>query len=329
MLSKLLDEALAVTPAARQGWLATLAARDVRGANELRLLMKRLSAGSSRQLLQAPLARVDASRPGRRIAPVRLRHGLELRGTGEVWCAEHLGATRAEPVTLKLPRGDRAAAPESLRREARMQRRLHHPGIVPLQHAGEHQGRPWLAMPLKGRQAIDVWGLQRGLAAHFAVVAQLASTLAWLHRRGIVHRDVKPVNVLVDADCRARLIDFGIAASSGTPGADAPPVAAQSRALGYSAPEQAVGTAPAPTADLCGLGPLLCEALVDPTQVRQAHREWQAHLAKPVADFLAQRLLSQMPPGVHRRMAEAALQPCAHHHLASAAASARGIGANS
>src|SRR2546423_1879280 len=118
-------------------------------------------------------------------------------------------------VALKLLRPEQARDPERrarFLREARVAAEVQGRHLVPVLAAGEDDGRPVLGLPLYSgslAQRLDAGPLASRRAA--ALVTDVAAALDALHGRGLVHRDVKPSNVLVDAEDRAQLADFGLA----------------------------------------------------------------------------------------------------------------------
>ncbi|MBC7374029.1 MAG: protein kinase [Frankiales bacterium] len=138
---------------------------------------------------------------------------------------------------------------------------LRHPGLVELLDVGEDQGRPFCVMTLVDGPTLAE-RLERGpmpLEAVARVGSDLAATLAYVHGRGILHRDVKPANVILAGDGRARLVDFGIAQL-----VDATRVTRSGFAVGtaaYLAPEQVNGERISPAVDLYALGLVLLECL--------------------------------------------------------------------
>jgi hypothetical protein len=167
------------------------------------------------------------------------------------------------PVAVKLFRPGAALAPGcGGGRELEVLADVRHPGLVGVRGAGvDGQGRPFVVMDLvDGRSLatrLDDGPLPAASVARLGMV--LADALAAVHDRGVVHRDVKPANVLIDADDRPRLTDFGIARI-----VDATRVTATGVVVGtaaYMAPEQVRGEAVGPPADVYSLGLVLLEAV--------------------------------------------------------------------
>lgn len=118
-------------------------------------------------------------------------------------------------VALKVLRGRATAGRrrDAVRREALALARVSHPNVVPIYEVAEADGRLFLAMEYVDGEALDDWlaDVQRPWTRIVEVFADLASGLAAAHAQGLVHRDFKPTNVLVGADERPRIIDFGLA----------------------------------------------------------------------------------------------------------------------
>ncbi|MEB2314271.1 MAG: serine/threonine-protein kinase [Sorangiineae bacterium] len=225
---------------------------------------------------------VEGDRVDRYVLRARLGEG----GQGEVWRAEDPLAP-GEPRALKLVRVGSASAVqlERVRREARQLVQLRHPSLVACHALFEdlHQGLLGVVMELADGQALDELVEEPALAddARLLVLAHVAGALAYVHQRGVVHRDIKLENVIVTRAFRSaptdprnvKLIDFGIAIESDNP----KPLTQLGHVIGtppYLAPEliepsawHGSGTA-TPTSDLFALGVLAWKLLL---HQRDAH----------------------------------------------------------
>ena len=190
----------------------------------------------------------------------RLQSLLGRGGTAEVWRAEDEALARDVALKLVTVPTDESAARAG--EEARLLARLSHPGLVPVYDAGsDERGRPWVVMELvEGETLADT--LKRGPLTSqraAAVGRSIAEALAYVHGQGLLHRDVKPANILVGNDGRVRLTDFGIARL-----VDAARVTSTGMMVGtasYLAPEQVAGEPVGPPADVYALGLVLLECL--------------------------------------------------------------------
>ncbi|MGV9288431.1 protein kinase domain-containing protein [Streptomyces sp. NPDC003719] len=166
------------------------------------------------------------------------------------------------PVAIKVFRpGPDPLIEDRLAAEAVLLARLQHPGLVTVYDTGRHGDRSYLVMQLvEGPTLRDV--LARGTLPHRRVAdlgSALAQALAHVHRAGIVHRDVKPSNVLLDAAGEPHLADFGIAELANATRHSSPDVLTGTAA--YLAPEQVEGRGVGTPADIYALGLVLLECL--------------------------------------------------------------------
>ncbi len=164
-------------------------------------------------------------------------------------------------VAVKLLREGSAIDRERFASEARLLAMLSHPNVVTVLDAGVDHDRPWLVLELVDGAPMDEWLVGGPVeAARIATIgAQVAEALAHAHAHEIVHRDVKPANVLIASDDRAKLSDFGIARR-----ANSASLTLTGHTIGtvtYLAPEQVAGESVSTPADVYALGLVLLEAL--------------------------------------------------------------------
>ena len=216
--------------------------------------------GSPSEKPDAELTQLRANTGGR----YRVQRRLGSGGMAHVYYAEHAMLDR--PVVLKVLHAHLARDAEMrerFRREAEAACRLAHPHICAMLDYGDVDGSVFLVMPYFGGGSLaDMIGRERTLsgAESASIAVQVACALDYAHRRGVVHRDVKPDNILFDEDRNAVITDFGIATArfhsklTGT-----------GRAMGtphYMSPEQAMGKMVDGRSDLYAVGVMLYEMML-------------------------------------------------------------------
>ncbi|MBE1490134.1 serine/threonine-protein kinase [Plantactinospora soyae] len=220
----------------------------------------------------------------------RLEDRVATGGMGDVWRGTDVVLGRRVAVKVLLPA--LLADPDFIARfraEARMLATLHHPGIVQVYDFGEDElptGRTdYLVMEYADGEPLSARIREAGrlsVAETLRVVAQVAHALHAAHRGGIVHRDVKPSNLLIQTDGRVRLLDFGVARSvniTSITSANAVPGTAL-----YMAPEQAAGRPVSAATDIYALGTVAYQCIVgeppfsgdNPLQVAVKHLHEEA-----------------------------------------------------
>ncbi|MCI1730358.1 MAG: serine/threonine-protein kinase [Chiayiivirga sp.] len=216
---------------------------------------------------RADLQRLVA-RVGSEIGPYRLTALLGRGGMGAVFAAERSDGSFSQRVALKLIRGggDNARLATRFRRERAILARLEHPNIARLVDGGVSAGgEPWFALELVEGEMVTRYCDRVGLDLRRRVTLflQICDAVAYAHRSLVVHRDLKPANVLVDAEGRAKLLDFGIAKLIDRHGIDTQLTNADERILtpDYAAPEQVLGQPVTTATDVYALGLLLFELL--------------------------------------------------------------------
>ena len=223
--------------------------------------------GELPELRDAPAERPDEELDRlRRVTGGRYRvyRRLATGGMASVYAAKH--AQIGRPVVIKVLLAHLAKDPEMrerFRREAEAAAQLFHPHICSILDYGEFEQIVFLVMPFMAGGSLADQIVRDGTVAPnvaAAVGAQIACALDYAHRRGIVHRDVKPDNILFDEDGNALITDFGIATARFHQR-----LTMTGRAMGtphYMSPEQAMGKLVDGRSDLYAMGVILYEMLV-------------------------------------------------------------------
>jgi serine/threonine-protein kinase len=199
---------------------------------------------------------------GTTLGPYKILAPLGAGGMGEVYLAHDPRLDRN--VALKCLASHFGVDEESrarFAREIRIIARLDHPNIVTLHEAGEFEGRPYLVMQFVDGPSLAKFSRGRRLTIETVLDlgVQLCSGLQAAHDQGVIHRDVKPSNILLDSQLRARLVDFGLARLVG--GTNVTTTGTLCGTLGYVPPEVVLGEAADPGSDIFSLGVVLYELL--------------------------------------------------------------------
>ena len=247
--------------------------------------------------------------PGARVAGLRFERVLAHGAMGTLWQATDEAS--ATPLAIKVvPLGNHAGsgkgvARESFEREAHNARQLNHPGIVAVYGTLHLQGSGCIVMELLAGTDLTHHNRPRRLLPVpqvLLIAARLAQALAYAHRRGIVHRDVKPANVMFDPLSGVlKLTDFGLAraadaAVTGTgllPGSPA-----------YMAPEQLAGVVPNAGTDFYALGVLLFELLAGRLPHEGSSMGELLHQVACVPAPELRRMRPELPSGVAELVAQ-------------------------
>src|SRR4051812_6619323 len=160
-----------------------------------------------------PAASIMAPEAGQLIGVYEVVAALGSGGMGDVYRARdtRLGRMVAIKFVSKHLQGN-AAAEARLDREARLASSLNHPGIVTVFDIGRHADRPFVVMELIEGHSLAAELLDGAMRTRDAVdiTMQIADALAAAHDAGIVHRDLKPQNIMITADRRVKIVDFGL-----------------------------------------------------------------------------------------------------------------------
>ena len=215
----------------------------------------------------------------------RIISRLGSGGMADVYRAEDMQLGRKVALKLLYRRfAEDAEFVERFRREASSAAGLQHPNIVQVFDRGEWDGTYYIAMEyLEGRNLKQVVRDHGALDPALAVdiVVQILKAARFAHRRGIVHRDIKPHNVIVDDEGRAKVTDFGIARAGASDMTETGSIMGTAQ---YLSPEQAQGHPVDSRADLYSIGIVLYELLTGTAAVRRrvaGHDRAQAGLRGP------------------------------------------------
>lgn len=223
-----------------------------------------------------------------RLGPWQVKALLGAGGMAQVYRAVRADGQFDQTVAIKcVPANPSVRDLELFRRERQILAELNHPNIARLLDGGTlADGRAWLAMELVEGQQIDrhADAEQLGLEARVRLLLQVIAAVAHAHQRLLIHRDIKPSNVLVDAEGRVRLLDFGIA------GWVDERVQVRAYSPGWASPEQKAEGLVGPASDQYQLGLLLaklCAPFLTGAGIRV--RELLAIEARACADHPDQR----------------------------------------
>ncbi|MET0348968.1 MAG: serine/threonine-protein kinase [Rhizobacter sp.] len=276
-INALLDEALNLPAAERAGWLEGLIGEHAAHREALRALLAHQAEVETDDFLST-LPRLesrhfdppspDDPKAGAQVGGYRLVMEIGQGGMGTVWLAERSDGWVQRSVALKLPRrawGDGFA--ERLAREREILATLEHEHIARLLDAGvDASGRPFLAMEYVAGQPIDTHCSDNALPVRdrIALLLQVMAAVGHAHARLVVHRDLKPGNILVTPDGQVKLLDFGIAKLlEGDRTRRSPLTELTGRPLTpeYASPEQIRGESLGTGADVYALGVVAYELL--------------------------------------------------------------------
>src|SRR5689334_4977499 len=223
-IAPLLDQALELGDADRADWLAELRARSPRLADALSALLADEAEADRRGFLQSRLG-VDWSRKSAAAPELgsylqsalgdgyRIERELGGGGMSRVFLAHERALGRDVVIKVLLPVIAVGLRAERFAREVRVVAAMQHPNIVPLFSAGDAGGLPYYVMPYVSGESLRA-RLTRSarlpLVDALSILRDIARALAFAHEGGVVHRDVKPENVLLAGDA-AVVTDFGIA----------------------------------------------------------------------------------------------------------------------
>jgi len=271
----------------------------------------------------------------------QLSSRIAIGGMGEVWQATDLVIGRT--VAIKILKDEYLGDPgflERFRAEARHAALVNHEGIANVFDYGEEDGSAYLVMELVPGEALStVLEREKVLSTDrvLDIVAQTASALQAAHSAGLVHRDIKPGNLLITPDGRVKITDFGIARI-----ADQVPLTATGQVMGtvqYLSPEQASGHPASPSTDIYSLGIVAYEALagrrpftgesqvaIAMAHINEAPPELPVTISEPVRNLVSSCIAKRPDdrPATSAHLARAA-QALRRGDVAGAAAAVPGV----
>jgi len=277
VLQQLLVQAMSLPPHERNAWIESLPATQHALREPLRRLLEVQAGIETRHFVDGVLTTPEGLTPpatvliGDLVGPYRLLQQVGDGGMGSVWLAERTDGTIKRKIALKLPRMVWARdLANRMARERDILGSLEHPNIARLYDAGVDQlGRPFLALEYVEGQRLDHYcDAQRlTVTGRIRLFLQVLDAVQYAHTNLVLHRDLKPGNVLVNQRAEIRLLDFGIAKLIGDDTASSP-ADALSRSLSramtprYASPEQVQQLRLTLASDVYSLGVMLYELLV-------------------------------------------------------------------
>lgn len=278
LLSTLLDEALDLPPLSQPAWIEGLSdlAPGLKSALTEMLIRNR---ETEDHLVPLTLPRLTVPHsveqnaspgfePGLAVGSYRLVRELGRGGMGAVWLADRVDGALTRQVALKLPHAIHDAHfPERFRRERDILATFTHPNIAQIYDAGVSQdGRPFIALEyVEGDSLLRYCDARRlELKERLAIFLQILSAVQYAHGHLVIHRDLKPGNILVGNSGKVKLLDFGIAkllTGGGASESELTQAGARPLTLDYAAPEQLAGEPVSTVSDVYSLGVVLCELL--------------------------------------------------------------------
>lgn len=275
-LRPLLDQALDLGTRERLAFLDALAPADQELRADLERLIERHERTSGiREPAAAmagehfpptdPLPAVEARFVGRRVGPFVLNRLLGAGGMGAVYEGQRVDGGFRQTVAIKLVAGVHPGLTARFERERQILAELRHPQIAQLLDGGEtDDGMPYFALEYVDGEPITEYADLHGadVDQRLRLLIEVAEALAYAHRRAVIHRDIKPTNILVSADGHVKLLDFGIAKFLKN---TLEPTLTQQQ-IGpmtpeYAAPEQFRGSEVTPATDVYQFGVLMFRLL--------------------------------------------------------------------
>jgi eukaryotic-like serine/threonine-protein kinase len=197
---------------------------------------------------------------GTKVGKYTLKELLGQGAYGEVYAAEQKGGKNVAVKILDATHARDEDAVERFKREGETAKRLEHPNIVRVVDVGSSRARHYLVMELVAGGSLERMMQREGSAEKvLPAITEAARALAYAHGQGVVHRDVKPANILLTRSGRAKVTDFGLARA-----VDHSSMTTEGRLLGtasYMSPEQVKGERAGAASDVYAVGVMIYEAI--------------------------------------------------------------------
>jgi eukaryotic-like serine/threonine-protein kinase len=303
----ILAEVLEAGDAERPALLERLCGSDAelrRSVEQLLALEAAASEALNSAVAPGRALRADTPAP-ESIGPYRLAGEIGRGGMGVVYLAERDDGEYRKRVAIKLITGAmrHAGLERRFRRERQILAQLEHPGIARLLDGGATaEGQPYFVMEhvegLPLLQYCETAGLD--VAAKLALFVEICDAVAYAHGRVVVHRDLKPGNILITPEGRSKLLDFGLARAL-QEDVDAAETAAPAMTPAYASPEQIRGEPDTVAGDVYSLGVILYEMLAGQRPYRDART--LAQLARAIEEEAPVPLAQAAPAPVRKRLA--------------------------
>ena len=264
---ELFDQALSVEPQRREAWIKDACQDDPELLAELRAL---LSAAETDSILQD---KFPAAGSPEFVGAYRVLREIGRGGMGVVYLAMRDDGTFRKNVALKVLSRERVS-PEFVlrfRQERQVMAGLDHPNIARILDGGDKSdGMPWYVMEYVEGLPIDKYCDEQRLSisGRIGIFQQVCHAVEYLHQNSVLHRDLKPTNILISSDGVVKLLDFGIAkfvGAAGASGDDLTSIQGRPMTPTYASPEQISGTALRKTSDIYSLGVILYQLLTGRT----------------------------------------------------------------
>src|SRR5215813_6324678 len=267
-LSPFLDKALSLSGDARAAWLASLKEQDAFLAKQLEALLNEHIAAEQESFLQtAPVTPFGEQRAGQVVGAYTLVSPIGHGGMGTVWLAERSDGRFESKVAVKFLNFALAGrgGEDRFKREGAILARLSHPHIARLLDAGvSGTGQAYLILEFIEGKTFDEYcdSKNLGIARRICLFLDILGAVSHAHANLIVHRDIKPTNVLVSKDGQVKLLDFGIAKLLREEGQEGTATLLTREGVSaltpeYAAPEQITGEPVTTATDVYQLGVLL------------------------------------------------------------------------